>query len=198
MSKGFHTAAKVLFGHDTSRQSPSPSRPTSSASAANMSPRHKMSVKLAMLKKAGDRTLAKIRVKKTKSDILGMQRAMAVKKRMKANRIALLKRCYAALRKTPAERNEKEIMMLVDFTTTNKFFTDKFARIGDPYHRELCRYVQTTKQSHTHTHYSPYVALVLTTFFLLSMFTGACSKEYTGSIATSSVKARLEMNSTLL
>ena len=101
-----------------------------------------MSAKLAMFKKAGDRTLAKARVKKTKSEIIGMQRAMAVKKRIKANRIALLKRCYTALHKQPAERTEKEIMMLVDFTTTNKFFTDKFARIGDPYHRELCRRMQ--------------------------------------------------------
>jgi cAMP-dependent protein kinase regulator len=97
---------------------------------------------MSMFKKAGDRTLAKARVKKTKSEIIGMQRAMAVKKRVKANRIALLKRCYAALHKPPAERTEKEIMMLVDFTTTNKFFTDKFERIGDPYHRELCRRMQ--------------------------------------------------------
>eukprot|EP00946_MAST-07B_sp_MAST-7B-sp1_P005249 g5249.t1 len=140
---GFRSATQVLFGSSApppeSPSSHSPVPPSGGAATSSPKSPRKVSTKLAMFKKAGNRTLAKARVKKTRSHVIGLQRAMAVKKRLKANRIALLKRCYSALHKPPAERTQREIMMLVDFTTTNKFFSDKFQRIGDAYHRELCR-----------------------------------------------------------
>lgn len=139
MSKGFQKSTKLLLG---ARKSPAPPPSNQSATPqAGGSPR-KLNAKLSIFKKAGNRTLANARVRKTKSNIIRMERARAVEQRMKANRLALLQRCYAALRKRPKDRTEKEIMMLVDFTTTNKFFKDKFEHVGDPYHREVCRRMQ--------------------------------------------------------